>query len=269
MTRALDRPIAASSLAAVGTAVAYPRAPGMMTLNRERPGTLFDVIISPKRVIRVLSLIAVGLVLASVAGQIAKFGFGYDRLVGFVPAFNLDSESNIPAWYSTSLLLIGAALFGIAAQAAWNIRDRFAWHWSGLALLFAGFSVDELAGIHEQTIHPLRTLLRASGIFYYAWVIGGIGVVLLVGAASLAFLRALDTLTRRRRLVAGAIYVGGALGLEMIGAAYASRFGVQTPAYAVLTTLEESMEIAGLITLIHALLHYLAAHQVKVRFIHR
>lgn len=212
-------------------------------------------------------MLAVGLVLASVAGQVAKFCFGHDRLGGFVPAFNLDRESNIPSWYSTSLLLLSAALFGIAAQAAWNIRDRFARHWSGLSLLFVGFSMDELAGIHEHMIHPLRTLVGASGIFHYAWVIAGMALVLFVAAVSATFLRALDAPTRRRLLVAGVMYVTGALALEMVGGAYASQFGVETPAYAVLTTLEEGLEMAGLIMLIHALLLYLAAHNDCVRFI--
>jgi hypothetical protein len=37
-----------------------------------------------------------------------QYGLGYDRALGFVPLFDMDSEANIPTFAATLLLLLGA-----------------------------------------------------------------------------------------------------------------------------------------------------------------
>jgi hypothetical protein len=60
-------------------------------------------------------------------------------------------------------------------------------------------------------------------------------------------------------ILAGAIYVGGALGMEMAAGVYDERHGYNTATTAVLSTIEETMEMVGLVVFIHALMQYLAA----------
>ena len=54
------------------------------------------------------------------------------------------------------------------------------------------------------------------------------------------------------------IYIGGAIGCELIGAYYAEICGTQNMAYSMIVTVEESLEMAGLILFIWALLKYVA-----------
>jgi hypothetical protein len=64
-------------------------------------------------------------------------------------------------------------------------------------------------------------------------------------------------------MLAGAGYVGGALGMEMIGGAYASAYGYDAY-YPVLTIVEETLEMLGILLFLHALLCYMTAHMPRV-----
>ena len=90
--------------------------------------------------------------------------------------------------------------------------------------------------------------------------------VLILGLLFLKFLLRLPPLTRWSFLGAGAVYLGGAIGIEMIGGRYAESHGDENLTYQLLTHLEESMEMAGMIVFIHALLRYLAEQCPKVEF---
>jgi hypothetical protein len=58
-------------------------------------------------------------------------------------------------------------------------------------------------------------------------------------------------------ITAAALYIGGALGMEIIGGVYADFDGQQNLAYALFTNLEEVLEMLGVITFIYGLLHYI------------
>jgi hypothetical protein len=53
------------------------------------------------------------------------------------------------------------------------------------------------------------------------------------------------------------LYIGGALGLEMLGSYYAELEGQQHLTYALLTILEEAMEMMGTVVFIYGLLFYI------------
>jgi len=58
-------------------------------------------------------------------------------------------------------------------------------------------------------------------------------------------------------MAAAATYLGGALGVEMLGGRYASLYGTKTLAYSLLVAVEEGLEMAGSVLFIDALLDYL------------
>jgi hypothetical protein len=70
--------------------------------------------------------------------------------------------------------------------------------------------------------------------------------VVLVGLAFVPFLRSLDSRTRMMMLLAGGLYVSGALGFEMISGLVADARGLDTLLYATLTSIEEILELSGL-----------------------
>jgi hypothetical protein len=111
-------------------------------------------------------------------------------------------------------------------------------------------------------------LVAAEGIFYHSWVVLGAAVVLIVGIAYLGFLRALPARTRNWVLVAAFLYVGGALGLELVEGFYADRLGKvysRSGLQIVLTHIEEAMEMSGTVTFLYAVLAYLRSHVGALR----
>src|SRR5690606_12332588 len=82
-----------------------------------------------------------------------------------------------------------------------------------------------------------------SGFFHFAWVIPGMALVALVGLAYLPFLLAQPGRTRLVFLVAGLLYVGGALGLELVGGKMLTLHGEGSLAYRVAISTAEPLEL--------------------------
>jgi len=142
--------------------------------------------------------------------------------------------------------------------------DRYALHWRVLSIIFLYLSVDEAASIHELAIGPLRSALNTSGIFYFAWVIPAAALVLLFVLAYLRFLAHLPGKTRRLFLLAGIIYVSGALGMELVGGYQTDFYGRENMVYALIANTEEFFEMMGVVVFIYALLSYMSL-QMKVK----
>lgn len=215
------------------------------------------VTLSPRPVARGLWIILAALLLAHGAGQFSKHAVGHDVLLGFVRQFDLDREGNVPTWFQSGLFLIAASLLAAIARVRRQERAPYAWHWAALALIFVGLSADEAASLHEMAVKPLRTLLHARGLLHFTWVVPGAAFVLAVGLAYLRFLLHLPALTRRRFVVAGGLFVGGALGMELAGGWAADFAGQESLLYAAMATIEETLEMAGLVVFVHALLCHL------------
>jgi hypothetical protein len=94
------------------------------------------------------------------------------------------------------------------------------------------------------------------GFLYFAWVIPGILVVALLSIAYLRFLGHLPLLTRLRLILSGSIYVAGALGMELVGGYVADYHPNQSVMRGALSTIEEFLEMSGIVLLIYTLLIY-------------
>lgn len=168
--------------------------------------------------------------------------------------FDVNGEMNVPAWYSTMGLMASACLLGAAAAPAGAFRP----HWAALAALFAGLSADEMIGVHEELGVLVRNRFALTGYLRHAWVLPAFAALAVLGAAYLRFLKALPARTRGSFLVAGAIFVGGAAGVEMIGGKLTDVYGRASLAYALSTHVEEFMELLGIALFNAALLEHLA-----------
>ena len=159
---------------------------------------------------------------------------------------NLDAENSLPAWFSSMLLFINAAALGLIAFAAKSKKDPDAIYWVVLAWIFLFLSIDEVASLHERTMEPIRNALGVSGVFFFAWVIP-FGAALLVMAMFYArFLFRLPLRSLLLFVAAGSCYVGGAIGMEMIGGAFVAEKGYDNTPYVIAMMTEESLEIVGL-----------------------
>jgi hypothetical protein len=225
--------------------------------------------LSPFVIARGLAVVAMCLVLASVAGQVSAFVFGHDSLKGFVRLFNVDSEQNVPTAFSVLLILAVALLLSVIAVLHRRQRTPFAWPWVVLSSGFLYMAYDEAFTVHENLGSPVRALLgdRIPTFINYAWVIPGAALVVVLALLFWRFLLQLPPATRRAFVMAASLYIGGALGGDLLFTGpYAAMYGEGNLTYSLLSTLEESLEMAGLIVFISALLKYGANTYQEVRF---
>jgi len=164
--------------------------------------------------------------------------------------FNLDSEMNFGAWFSSMMMLCSALLLMAIAARAKAAADRHWVYWALLAAVFMLFSLDETTSIHETAIDPLRGALGSTsgtgGIFYWAWVIPALVLVPLFAAAYIPFLLALPRRSAALFIAAGGLFVSGALGFELLSGLAISAAGESAPLVTALAICEETLEMLGL-----------------------
>ena len=212
--------------------------------------------LKPKKIALWLGTIITCLVLANIAGLFSKYYLGHDTVFGLVRLFNLDVESNVPTLFSTLQLLLAAGLLSIIAVARKKKGEHDYLYWLGLATIFFFLSADEAMQIHEQLIEPVRTALNASGLFYFAWVVPYGVLVAVVGLIYIRFILNLPPSIKHLTVTGGALYIGGAIGFEMVGGFYVELHG-EDVFYALITMCEESMEMIGILIFVYALASYI------------
>jgi hypothetical protein len=204
---------------------------------------------------------------ASLLGQISRYEFGHDYVYGLVQLFNVDAERNIPTFFTVLLAAIGAMLLTVIGFAGKQREKNDGPYWFALAAGFLFLGYDEAFQVHEQLIAPMRGLMGNAnmGVFYFGWVIPGIAGVCILALFFVKFLLRLPASTRNRLLFAGGLYLGGAIGMELIDGKYIEAHG-ENLMYSVLVTIEEGLELSGLATLIYTLLGHIAETSPKVEF---
>lgn len=230
----------------------------------------------PLAVARALGLVAFLLAMASLSLEVLRMSTGQDLLTfltgrdhsyGIRGLFSLGNERNIPAMFSAALLLFAALLLLVITLHERNRGARDVAKWAILSAGFLLMSIDETVSIHERLIEPTRQLLGPGnlGVFYFAWVIPGSALVLVLGAFFLRFLLRLPAATRCIFILAATLYLGGAIGMELVNGRYRELHGTEI-IYHLMITAEESLEMAGAILFIYGLLRYLADHHAEIRF---
>lgn len=210
---------------------------------------------SPKRSAQFLIFIVLGLTIASISGQFLKY-YGYSHSPELIEKLNVDGEYTIPSLFSSFSLLFCSVILGMISRKKWQQNDKYIWKWIGLSVIFFYLALDETISLHEQLIHPLRDALNTTGIFYYAWVIPGLALVFIVAFIYWQFLFALPEKIKYLFFLAGIFYVGGGIGMEMVGGYHAYLYDTDNFVYKILTTIEELFEMLGIVVFIYALLCY-------------
>ncbi|MEP2829926.1 hypothetical protein [Parvibaculum sp.] len=171
--------------------------------------------------------------------------FGFETVAKDLRHLAFNAEYCLPAWYSSLMLVFSAALLAVTALSARRRGERSLFHWALLVPIFVGLSVDEATGVHEVLIEPLRSGLALDGFLHFGWVIPGAVVVAMLGLFYLPFLLALPSRTRLMFFGAGLLYVGGALGMEIVGGKLLTLYGEESFPYQLAYCVEEIMEILG------------------------
>ena len=221
--------------------------------------------ISAKTVARRLGVTVMCLTLAGIlSGYFWLSKFSLPTSKWFYELFNLDGEFNIPAWYSSFTLLFCSGLLKVIT--AMKTKDRYFVYWKTLSLIFLYLSLDETFSFHEILIIPsVRESLHLNPVFYETWVIPGAVLVGVFAFKYLKFLLHLPYKTRYLFLIAAIVYVGGGLGMEMVGGVLRIDFGQRTIIALTGIIVEESLEMVGIVIFIYALLAYLSSLRESIQ----
>jgi len=224
----------------------------------------YNLAIDPKTVAKRLTIGVAILTVISIIIATGNYVFGYNP--EWTKMLNLDREMNFPTWYSAFMLGFSSFLLRAIAQGKALENNRFSPQWKFLSTIFLLMAIDEVLCIHEILIIPdLRKALNLPGIFYSVWVIPGIIVVIIFLKKYWKFTQNLPKKSRFHFMLAAMLYIGGALGMEMVNGLYTELNGKQNIIYALMVNLEEVMEMMGIITFIYGLLFYLAQWQQNLQ----
>jgi hypothetical protein len=227
--------------------------------RRKSPGDLImSTVMDSRRFPRILAVMTAVIVAVHAATLVFEYGFGHDNLMGLRQLFDLDGERNVPAVFSTGILLWASALLClIAARQKPGARAQ-AFLWAGLSLVFLYLAADEGFEIHERISKLVAGKGTPSELSVYSWETPYSICLVALGAFYSRFFFKLPRPTRIRFLTAALIYISGALGMEYVAARFVERYHTeQVLAYHVLAAIEETLEMVGTIWFIRALLMYI------------
>lgn len=175
---------------------------------------------------------------------------------GILRQFDYNARGTIPQWYLSSLFLAGAGL-------SWEVwrRERMLVlalrrYWLGLTVLFAYLSLDEFTGYHQDSNWLVHRISYFGWFVQEAWVLLALVLAVLFAIGYFPFLRRLPRVTARRLMVAGALFVVGALGFEAVGA-FTDTHGFAAVVNVSISGVETGLEMLGAILFVHTVWRHL------------
>jgi hypothetical protein len=199
---------------------------------------------------------AVALAAIYLATQAVKLSAGYPYFFGLVPMFDLDAEANLPSFFQAEgLIACGLALL-FAARQERAAASSYATRWLLLSLAFFYLGADEAAMLHDR-MGPVAMQAIGAQPNHIDWVLP-MGI-LASGFAlyMIPFLLGIERTTAIAFALSGAIYVGGAVGAEMLGKLTSELYGYESYPYVLTVTLEEGMEMLGVAMFLRAILRHI------------
>jgi hypothetical protein len=227
-----------------------------------------QISLRPSFVARSLGLVALALVVASTAGKLAVHLTSNPYVRSAASMFDVDLEGNFPTAFSALLLLFAALLLAIITLLERKRASSEVLYWATLSIGFFFMAFDESFRFHEKLNLVMKSFLDFDhyGILYFSWVVPGIGLVVVLGLVFARFLAKLPAQTRVSFLIAATLYLGGAIGIELVGGRLMELHGHNYLSYKVAATTEEGLEMVGAIVFIWALIVYMAANYRDVSF---
>lgn len=181
-----------------------------------------------------------------------------------------DGEANLWAWAS-GLLLAGIALCLAAVGLAARHEGEISAPYFVLAVVAVELSADEIAQLHEKLAR-----FDPGSRFTFAWLTVGVPLAIMGGLILLWIARRIERRLRLGLILAGAIYLLGAVGFEAIGGiVVGGRLDDLSRAslpYHLLVGIEEGLEVTGALLALFAALSALTVERtaagilVRTRF---
>ncbi|WP_281827258.1 hypothetical protein [Jannaschia rubra] len=211
--------------------------------------------VRPKTVLSALFIAWLVLWSASVLQDLFLVLTGFDRKIWLL---DVDFEGSIYTWFSTLLLAFAAVLAFVLASWRGEGDRGFARQWATIGAILLLLSMDESLSFHERLSGILGGVVTTTGIFKFAWVIPALALVAIVAILFLPFLRQLPRRVAGTMVAAGAVFVAGAVGMEMVAGQYVT--GEESEeifvslSYRLMANIEEGLEVLGVLLVIKAFL---------------
>lgn len=213
---------------------------------------------------RVNSLIICGLFVLSMV-SIPLLGFPENSIIYFfAQRFNHDVELSVPTLYNYFLILSNIGLITLVYLSERSMRTSQAPYWLFLAVVMFLMSYDEAARVHERLMDPMRTIVPDTPLLNFPWTPVGIVVALAVATICIPFLRRLPREVAGLMIVAGAVFVFGAVVVETIGG-WVAYYYDRAHQFFILATIEESCEMLGMVVFGYAMLLHIARMRPSLR----
>jgi hypothetical protein len=246
--------------------------PQISATDTALPGAPLRLVLTPERLARALVFLFVGLFSMNALVLVVAHGLGHPLAKGFVPLFHVDYESNLPT-FAAFLLLISCTLTAAWTSALETGRPRHRRAWTFISVLFLFLAADEAFSFHEQVSTYLNQEFSSLGLPLYAWVVPYGLAVAGLGTFLLRWFLELDRSLQRTLMLAGSIFLSGALGLELVSSNYYESLSPDREVFRTLTgdllaTLEEACEFAGLSIFLHALVTRLGGISFRALDVH-
>jgi len=177
----------------------------------------------------------------------------YYRYVDFA------KESNLPTVFSC-IILFTASLLLYYVYASTAKTDPIRKFWKLMSVVFLYMCIDEGSNFHERfSIIRKAIPVQLPSIFHYAWIIPYAVLLIALGIYIFKYLFALPKATRNRFIIAGAVFVAGAMGCEVMEGYFDELYGLENKVTLGIICLEETLEMTGVVLFIRAILLHLEA----------
>jgi hypothetical protein len=210
--------------------------------------------VTPAGVFKVIVAVLGVLLAVSVAQDLVSYSGAQLHLERKIWFLDVDVERSVYTYASSMALFVASAILCTIGLDRHARGESISYQWLFLALVFLFLSADEALSFHEKVSSVLSSRLKTSGMFYFAWVIPAIGLLVVGFLAYIPFLRTLNPRVRVLMLTSAAIFLAGAVGMEMLSGRYVQLHGVETLVYRLMTNLEEGLEGFGTALFIFAIM---------------
>ena len=214
-----------------------------------------NILIRPKKIFGLLLIIILFLEIASIIGLV--FYFNDNNIKWFFNLFNIRTEGNIPAYYSSITILFASFLLGFISLFRKTNGLSYSL-WLILSIIFLYLSIDESVQLHERVGDVFERNFNFTGYLSWGWVVP-YGLLLIIFSVVYYF-KFLPQLPKKffwLFIISGSIYVIGAIGFEMLAAKNYNSANFSEILNVIYYSIEEFLEMLGIALFIYSLLLYI------------
>lgn len=209
------------------------------------------------------------LCLFNIANHVLYREFGYDHLLGFSRLVHFDIEGNLPSWFSTINLFIASILLFVISKSDYAKQQNQQKYWLVLTLIFIFMSFDENAMFHETIGEIILGITGPLADFTWLGTVPYMIAIPILLMFLYKFLFALKPYFRNMFVLCGFIFCLGALGFEYLGflnfyVGPNSDNAGDSYTYLLMNTLEESLEMFGVVLFIFSLLRFTESNNIPL-----